>query len=364
MSDSEHGSGFGGVIEGLTSTAGATMLGVSLGAAVIVGLATAFLGLNSQTSINLALATLVLVYGIWIAESLRELDTDEMGLVTIYGAPSRFIDSGQNLIVAGIEEVKVTFKSEFELNFVAAGVYSMRNARLLVDIDRLTNKVIETNRLFPSEPTEIVTILKMRFLRTMDGLSKLATNGPPEIFSEGISFERVTEILTDKAEEIVLSELRVLAKGFDYDQLVNERVHIAKSLRIALAHENSTFQNYGVDMSSLRLELKHVDPPESVKKAMADEAIAESTSRAEAVLAEGEKIKRVRNAEARREEIRIAAEAYGVDPSEVPYLEAAKAAGESGKGVFIGSGIQDAFGSLFRGRAARIPPKPRRPKKP
>jgi regulator of protease activity HflC (stomatin/prohibitin superfamily) len=209
--------------------------------------------MNSAPSIALLLFGLICV--VIVVRAIRIVPQAKAGLVERLGKYHRTVSAGLNVIVPGLDRL-----------------------RPLID---LREKVVS----FPPQPviTEdnlVVNIDTVIYFQVTD--PKLAT------------YEIVDYI--QGIEQLVITTLRNSVGGLDLEEVLTSRDHINSNLRGVLDEATS---KWGVRVN--RVEIKAIEPPDSIKESMEKQMRADREKRAAILAAEGEKQSQILKAEGARQ---------------------------------------------------------------
>jgi regulator of protease activity HflC (stomatin/prohibitin superfamily) len=149
--------------------------------------------------------------------------------------------------------------------------------------------------------------------------------------------------MLEAVEQLTITTLRNVIGALSLDQVLTSRDHINADLREVL---DEATERWGMRVN--RIELKSIDPPQSIQQAMEKQMRAERDKRAAILTAEGEKQSAILTAEGERQARILRAEAE-------QQSEVLEADGDRQAKVLRAEGdaeaIRRVFGAIHEGRA-------------
>jgi len=203
----------------------------------------------------LVVGSLVLIFGVVLARSIRIVPQARAGIVERLGRFSRVLGPGLAIIVPFIDRLKP-----------------------LVD---MRERVVS----FPPQPV----ITEDNLVVSIDTVIYFQVTDPKSATYEIVDFIQGIEQLT-------VTTLRNVVGGLDLEAVLTSRDSINSILRGVLDEATG---KWGVRVN--RVELKAIDPPPSVQESMEKQMRAERDKRAAILTAEGEKQSQILTAEGARE---------------------------------------------------------------
>jgi regulator of protease activity HflC (stomatin/prohibitin superfamily) len=208
-----------------------------------------------MTTTSIVFLVILVLAAVIVSRAIRIIPQASAGLVERLGKYHRTLSAGLNLIVPGLDRL-----------------------RPLID---LREKVVS----FPPQPviTEdnlVVNIDTVIYFQVTD--PKMAT------------YEIVDYI--QGIEQLVVTTLRNSVGGLDLEAVLTSRDHINAQLRSVLDEVTS---KWGVRVN--RVEIKAIEPPDSIKESMEKQMRADRGKRAAILTAEGEKQSQILQAEGARQ---------------------------------------------------------------
>ncbi|HAG67309.1 MAG: hypothetical protein ABR76_03345 [Acidimicrobiia bacterium BACL6 MAG-121220-bin61] len=203
----------------------------------------------------LVVGSLVLIFGVVLARSIRIVPQARAGIVERLGRFSRVLGPGLAIIVPFIDRLKP-----------------------LVD---MRERVVS----FPPQPV----ITEDNLVVSIDTVIYFQVTDPKSATYEIVDFIQGIEQLT-------VTTLRNVVGGLDLEAVLTSRDSINSVLRGVLDEATG---KWGVRVN--RVELKAIDPPPSVQESMEKQMRAERDKRAAILTAEGEKQSQILTAEGARE---------------------------------------------------------------
>src|SRR3954447_4934384 len=218
---------------------------------------------DPMTGTEIVLLALLLLAVLAVSQGIRTVPQGEVWTVERFGAFTRLLQPGLNLVIPFIDKVGRKLNvQEVVLDIPEQSVITRDNASVLVD--------------------------GIVYYRVMDP-AKAA-----------YAVQRMEQALT----ALAMTNIRAVIGEMDLDQTLSSRERINSSLLVIL---DGATDPWGIKVS--RVELRKVEPPENLVRAMNLQMTAERERRATVMRAEGEKAALILAAEGRRESAMRDAEA-------------------------------------------------------
>lgn len=258
-----------------------------------------------MSGIEIVLVVLLLLAVVTAARGIRTVPQGEVWTVERFGAFTRLLQPGLNLIIPYVDRIGRRMNvQEVVLDIPEQAVITRDNASVAVD--------------------------GIVYYRVMDPTRA------------AYAVQNMQQALT----ALAMTNIRAVIGEMDLDQTLSGRERINSSLLVIL---DGATEPWGIKVS--RVELRKVEPPETLVRAMNLQMTAERERRATVVRAEGEKAALILAAEGRREAAMRDAEArerlaQAEATATRAVSEAAAGAGEAALRYFISDRYVKAFESL------------------
>ena len=258
-----------------------------------------------MTGIEIVLLVLLLLAVLAVSKGIRTVPQGEVWTVERFGAFTRLLEPGLNLVIPFIDRVGRKMNvQEVVLDIPEQSVITRDNASVLVD--------------------------GIVYYRVMDP-AKAA-----------YAVQRMEQALT----ALAMTNIRAVIGEMDLDQTLSSRERINSSLLVIL---DGATDPWGIKVS--RVELRKVEPPENLVRAMNLQMTAERERRATVMRAEGDKQALILAAEGRQEAAQRDAQArerlaQAEAAATRMVSEAAAGAGEQALRYFIADKYVKAFEAL------------------
>ncbi len=211
--------------------------------------------MNSVSTTNVVLLVALILSGVIVSRGIRIIPQATAGVVERLGRYHRTLNAGLNLIVPGLDRM-----------------------RYRLDLR-------ETVVSFPPQPV----ITEDNLVVSIDTVIYFQVTDPKSAVYEIVNY-------IQGIEQLVITTLRNSVGGLDLEAVLTSRDHINAQLRSVLDEATS---KWGVRVN--RVEIKAIDPPDSIKESMEKQMRADREKRAAILTAEGEKQSQILQAEGGRQ---------------------------------------------------------------
>lgn len=211
--------------------------------------------MNSVSTTSVVFLVILILCVVILARAIRIIPQARVGLVERLGRYHRTLNAGLNLIIPGLDRL-----------------------RPLID---LRERVVS----FPPQPV----ITEDNLVVNIDTVIYFQVTDPTKATYEIVDY-------IQGIEQIVITTLRNSVGGLDLEAVLTSRDHINAQLRSVLDEATS---KWGVRVN--RVEIKAIDPPDSIKESMEKQMRADREKRAAILAAEGEKQSQILQAEGARQ---------------------------------------------------------------
>ncbi len=211
--------------------------------------------METVSTTSIILLVILILSVVIVSRAIRIIPQATAGLVERLGRYHRTLNAGLNLIVPGLD-------------------------RLRYRLD-LREAVVS----FPPQPV----ITEDNLVVSIDTVIYFQVTDPKKAIYEIVNY-------IQGIEQLVITTLRNSVGGLDLEEVLTSRDHINAQLRSVLDEATS---KWGVRVN--RVEIKAIEPPDSVKESMEKQMRADREKRAAILTAEGEKQSQILQAEGGRQ---------------------------------------------------------------
>ncbi len=211
--------------------------------------------MNTVSTTSIVFLVILILSVVIVSRAIRIIPQARAGLVERLGRYHRTLGAGLNLIVPGLDRVR--YRLDLREDVVS----------------------------FPPQPV----ITEDNLVVSIDTVIYFQVTDPKKAIYEIVNY-------IQGIEQLVITTLRNSVGGLDLEEVLTSRDHINAQLRSVLDEATS---KWGVRVN--RVEIKAIEPPNSVKESMEKQMRADREKRAAILTAEGEKQSQILQAEGARQ---------------------------------------------------------------
>ncbi len=211
--------------------------------------------METVSTTSIVLLVILILSVVIVSRAIRIIPQARAGLVERLGRYHRTLNAGLNLIVPGLDRMR--YRLDLREDVVS----------------------------FPPQPV----ITEDNLVVNIDTVIYFQVTDPKKAIYEIVNY-------IQGIEQLVITTLRNSVGGLDLEEVLTSRDHINAQLRSVLDEATS---KWGVRVN--RVEIKAIEPPDSVKESMEKQMRADREKRAAILTAEGEKQSQILQAEGGRQ---------------------------------------------------------------